>query len=159
MHGTIRAVVFSQQWEQYGSLLKEEAVIFATGKVDRSNERSSLLIQEIVPADEARERLAASVCLSLQRSQLNISLLDELHAVCERHPGGCRVLLDISMADDSHIVVRAGRDVCVRPSDAFDREIGALVGEGGVRVVAREPVLENDGNGRYRRRGMQSRRN
>jgi len=159
MHGTIRAVVFSQQWEQYGSLLKEEAVIFATGKVDRSNERSSLLIQEIVPAAEARERLAGSVRLRLQRSQLNVSLLDELHAVCERHPGGCRVLLDISMADDSHIVVRAGRDVCVRPSDAFDREIGALVGEGSVRVVARQPVVGNGGNGRTRRRGMRPRRN
>ena len=148
--GTIRAVMFPDCWQEYGNLVREDAILFLGGTVDKSNDRLGIIVTEVVGIDEAREKLTQSVRLRLQRSGLDTRVLDDLYGLCERHAGRCPVLLEIRMPDDRAVLIRAGRDVTIRPSDAFDAEVNSLLGGGHICLVGRPPVAEERGNGRRR---------
>jgi DNA polymerase III subunit alpha len=150
LHGPIKGVCFSDPWQEYGSLIKEDAILFMIGVVDYNNDRPSIKLEEVIPVAEARERLTESVVVTLQRGGLNDDKLTELHSICGRHRGRCKLLLEIIMPGELPVVIRAGRDMCVRPSDAFSAETRRLIGDDHIRLIARKPQVKDNGNRRKR---------
>lgn len=158
LHGAIRGVVFSDAWQEYGPLLKEDAIVFVVGQVDWNNDQPSIKVQKVLAVDEARNALTGAVKLHLKRDGLSPELLENLRAVCERHPGRCPVVLEIAMPDETQVTIRAGRAVAVRPTDAFGDEVNRIVGREGMRLMVKVPSIENH-NGRRRFNGFKSARN
>ncbi len=148
--GTIRGVVFPDCFEKHGGLLKEDAILFAIGTVDKSTERPGIKVQELIPVAEAPARLTGAVKLSVQRTALNSQVVDDIKALCQRHHGDCAVLVEVVAPDQKRVVVKAGRDLAVRPTEAFIAEMGRLVGEGHVQLSPRKPQAQSNGNGRGR---------
>jgi len=148
--GTIRGVVFPDCFEKYGGLLKEDAILFAVGAVDKSTERPGIKVQELIPIAEGPARLTSAVKLSLQRTALNNQVVDEIKALCQRHRGECAVLVEVVAPDQKRVLVKAGRELAVRPTEAFIAEMGRLVGEGHVQLSPRKPQAQSNGNGRAR---------
>ena len=52
--------------------------------------------------------------------------------------------------DQKRVLIKAGRDLAVRPTETFIAEIGRLIGEGRVQLIPRKP--QSNGNGRARGR-------
>ena len=148
--GTIRGVVFPDCFEKYGGLLKEDAILFAVGAVDRSTDRPGIKVQELIPIAEAPARLTSAVKLSLQRTALNSQVVDDIKALCQRHRGDCAVLVEVVAPDQKRVLIKAGRDLAVRPTEAFIAEMGRLIGEGHVQLIPRKPQAQSNGNGRAR---------
>ena len=63
LHGRLDAVVFSDLFEQHGSLLEEDGLFFFTGRVDRRREEPSLVISSFVPIEQAEIKLTS--CLEI----------------------------------------------------------------------------------------------
>jgi len=148
--GSVRCVVFPDAWREYVNVLREDSIVFVSGSVDRSNEQLGVIVREAIPVEEAREKLTQAVTVSLERKGLDSGLLDRLEAMCERHRGGCALMLEIHVPGRRPVLIRAGRDFAVRPSPAFEAEAEKLVGAGRVRLVGRPPNGNNRGNGRRR---------
>ncbi|MGD1002872.1 MAG: DNA polymerase III subunit alpha [Candidatus Brocadiia bacterium] len=148
--GTIRGVVFPDCFEKHGGLLKEDAILFAVGTVDKSSDRPGIKLQELIPVAEAPARLASAVKLSLQRAALNSQVVDDIKALCQRHRGDCAVLVEVVAPDQQRVLVKAGRELAVRPTEAFIAEMGRLVGEGHMQLSPRKPQAQSSGNGRGR---------
>jgi DNA polymerase-3 subunit alpha len=148
--GTIRGVVFPDCFEKHGGLLKEDAILFAVGTVDRSTERPGIKVQELIPIADAPARLTGAVKLSLQRTALNSKVVDDIKALCQRHRGDCAVLVEVIEPDQKRVLVKAGRDMAVRPAEAFIAGMSRLIGEGHVQLIPRKPQAQSNGNGRAR---------
>jgi DNA polymerase-3 subunit alpha len=148
--GTIRGVVFPDCFEKFGGLLKEDAILFAVGTVDRSSDRPGIKVQELIPVAEAPARLASALKLSLQRAALNSQVVDNIKALCQRNRGDCTVLVEVIAPDQKPVLVKAGRELSVRPTEAFIAEMGRLVGEGHMQLSPRKPQAQSNGNGRGR---------
>jgi DNA polymerase-3 subunit alpha len=148
--GTLRAVAFPEAFERYGALLKEDSIVFLIGAVDRSGQRPGILVQEVIPVAEAQAKLTAAVKLCLQRTGMDKQVIENLRAICERHPGDRPVLIEIAMPDQQRMLIRAGRELFVRPSEEFTSEVEQLLGEGHLRLTPRMPNGNGSSNGRPR---------
>jgi DNA polymerase-3 subunit alpha len=148
--GSIRGVVFPDCFEKHGGLLKEDAVLFAMGTVDRSSERPGIKVQELIPIADAPARLTSAVKLSLQRAALNSRVMDDIVALCQRHHGDCTVFVELVAPDQKPALVKAGRGLAVRPTEAFIAEMARLIGEGHMQLIPRKPQAQSNGNGRAR---------
>ncbi len=148
--GPIRGVVFPDCFEKFGGLLKEDAILFAVGTVDRSTDRAGIKVQELIPVAEAPARLTGALKLSLQRAALNSQVVDNIKALCQRNRGDCTVLVEVISPDQKPVLVKAGRELSVRPTEAFIAEMGRLVGEGHLQLSPRKPQAQSNGNGRGR---------
>ena len=148
--GSVRCVVFPDAWQEYGNLLREDAVVFLSGSVDRSNDQVGLIVREVTAIEDTRDKLVQTVTVSLERAGLDTRMLDDLYAICERRRGRCPLMLEIRVADRNPVLIRAGREICVQPSEAFEHEIRQLLGTGHVRLTPRPPKANERGNGRRR---------
>jgi DNA polymerase-3 subunit alpha len=148
--GTIRGVVFPDCFEKYGGLLKEDAILFALGAVDRSTDRPGIKVQELIPVAEAPARLTSAVTLSLQRTALNSPIVDGIRMLCQRHRGECPVFVEVLAPGRMPVRIKAGRAMAVQPSETFLAEAGRLIGEGHVQLTPRKPQAQPNGNGRGR---------
>lgn len=151
--GSVRCVVFPDAWQEYGNLLREDAIVFVSGGVDRANDQVGVIVREVIAVEDAREKLTQSVIVRIERTGLDAKMLDGLHALCERHRGPCPLMLEIQIPDRKPVLIRASRALGVRPSEAFDYEVGELLGAGCVRLVARPPKRDERSNGRRRAGG------
>ena len=150
--GSFRAVVFPEAFEKFGHLLKDDAILFVAGTVDRSNDRIGIQIQEVIPAEQAPARLVAAVQLTLPREGLTGRTLEELRSICEHYPGRCPLSLEITTAEQKPVLIRAGQHVAVQPCAEFDDEVERLLGKGHVRRFGRPPESLTQ-NGRRRNAG------
>ena len=143
--GKVRCVVFNEPYSRYGDLLKEEAILFIQGKVDRSMERVSFQVENVIRLEEARSRLAGSATIMLERAGLEEESLQALRKLCDRHSGAAPLALHIHMPDGRAVRIRAGRDMAVAVSEAFEADLEALVGQGRLRLTP--TPYEPRGNG------------
>ena len=154
LNGAVRGIAFPETYQKFGSLLKEDAIVFMVGSVDHNTERAGVVIDEVIPVSEGRTRLTAAVKVELQRTGLDKHILEHLREICARYPGNGIVLLEIHMPDRHRVVIRAGRGVAVEPSETFGREVAQLLGEGHLQLIPRNP---DRGNGNHRRSNSRSR--
>ena len=125
-------------------------ILFAVGAVSRRTERPEIKVQELIPIAEAPARLTSAVKLTVQRTALNSQVVDDIKALCQRHRGDCAVLVEIVAPDQKRVLIKAGRELAVQPTEAFIAEVGRLIGEGHAQLVPRKPQAQSNGNGRGR---------
>jgi hypothetical protein len=76
--------------------------------------------------------------------------VDNIKALCQRHRGECAVLIEVVWPDQKRMLLKAGREMAVRPTEAFIAEVGRLIGEGQMQLTPRKPQPQSNGNGRGR---------
>ena len=59
--GKSSAVAFAETYEQVAGLLIDQALVFLSGTVDRTRDRPSIIIREVIPLETALEKLTGSV--------------------------------------------------------------------------------------------------
>ncbi|HRU04235.1 MAG TPA: DNA polymerase III subunit alpha [Candidatus Brocadiia bacterium] len=150
--GKVSAVVFPEAFKKFGSMMNPGDIVFLQGTVDRSMERPSFRVDNVIPLADAPQRLAASATLRLERLSLDEPALARLKSVCERHKGPTPLSLDIGLPDRRRVLIRSQLNVKV--TGAFAQEIAAVTGDG--RLVLSPQTYDPNsgrGNGGGRRRG------
>ncbi|MAE62218.1 MAG: DNA polymerase III subunit alpha [Planctomycetaceae bacterium] len=64
--GSIDGVIFSDAYAQFSHLLEPDEIVFLTGRVDRRREEPSIVIDRVLPVDEAPEHLSRGVKIRVQ---------------------------------------------------------------------------------------------
>jgi DNA polymerase-3 subunit alpha len=139
--GAVECVIFSNALPRLAPLLVPESVVFVRGRVDLRREKPSLRVQEIIPAQDAAERLTASVTLRLAAPGLDPHDLRRLRDLLAEHAGPCPVYLAIETSDGIETLVRADSALAVKPSSDFAEAVDNLLGEGHLDFnLEREPA-------------------
>ena len=153
--GSCDAVVFSGPYERLAALLDEQKIVFLSGRVDRRRERSSIIVDEVTPIDEAVEKLTGTVLVRFDQSAA-AEKLQPLHDVLARHSGPTAVYLELTPAGRSDVraTIRTDRKWSVTPTRRMVAELVELLGE--KNLLLRPKAVRGNGNGargrRYHRR-------
>jgi DNA polymerase-3 subunit alpha len=148
--GKCDAVVFPRSYDEYGHLLIPDAIVFIVGSLDRQRERPSILIDEILPVDEAVEKFTARLHLRLSGPSAKPERLDELRSLLQGHPGNIPMFLHVRPGSrpDVLTVVRPGSGWQVRVDRDLLSELEAFFTD--QQPIRLEPHKLAAGNGRKR---------
>ncbi len=140
LDGKIEGMVFSDALasilQRYPNAVANEQIVFMKGKVDKKREAPSILVNEIIPIEDAPSKLTTAIALKIDRSL--DSLGDRLKSMGEllaRHKGNCDVFAQVQTDDSRNVVLKFRRELSVRPSKALVDDFDSLLGSGTTQLV------------------------
>ncbi|MGF1632637.1 MAG: DNA polymerase III subunit alpha [Phycisphaerae bacterium] len=138
LEGQIEGVAFAETLEaiekEFPGIVATDRVVFVQGKVDRKRETPSLVINRIMPVEEAAKKLTTAVVIRLDSVSHTPEKLTEIKPLLQGHRGGTEVYCQLAAANRK-VTLRLGRDYYVRPDDDLLRQIEAVLGEGSIERV------------------------
>jgi DNA polymerase-3 subunit alpha len=147
LSGKADAVLFANNYASYAPLLEPERIVFVAGTVDRRRERPCILVDHVIPADQALEQLTGLVMLRLPPLAVESAVLPRLHDVLVRHRGDCPILLELRAESRHDVRVTLRPNACwsVKPCRGLVEELTGLLGQENVvlRPARREPNGRN----------------
>ena len=151
--GSCDAVVFSDAYERLAKLLTDEAIVFVSGRIDRRRESPQIIVDQVIPVEQAVEQLTASVLVRLENPRDNAALMG-LAELLRRHRGRVPVFLEVAPAAraELRVIVRPGNEWQVAPSQKFYDELCQLAEQKNVVLKAKRGNGGGNG-GRYVRNG------
>ncbi len=129
LEGPVEATVFSDIFERCESLLTPDAVLVMPAHVNYRKEVAGLVVDDIVPVDQARKRLTKAVHIRMSTLGLEPARVDRLAEVLGRHAGVCDVYLHCTLPDAREVTVHATSACRVEPSSGLVNEVEELFGE------------------------------
>lgn len=126
--GSVEAIVFPDQLEQFTPLLKPDAVVFLDATVDRRREVPSLRVTAATPVDSVRRKLSREIIVRLQSTGGQHEAMPRIRELCDRHRGATPVFFEIGSGDGWVATIRnraAGIDASPEFLTALTNVIGA----------------------------------
>jgi len=150
LSGSCECVVFAEAAQRLAELLKEDAIVFITGSVDRRRETPQIIVDEAIPVDEAIQQLTAAITIRL-KEMLRQEQLENLGRILREHAGTCGVFLEVAPATRGDVVptVRPSDQWLVAPCRALYEALCEFAGEENVVLIPRRNNgAGNNGAGR-----------
>ncbi|MCD4825005.1 MAG: DNA polymerase III subunit alpha [Phycisphaerae bacterium] len=128
--GKHEAVVFPRTYEACAEMLKPENMVFITGTLDRSRDRAQIIVDEVLPIDQALEKFTGRVDIILPPGagkKLSGSLLEAAQA----HKGNLPLHLFARPTSQPSVTaeIRAGSQYSVTPSRDLMNALQELLGD------------------------------
>jgi DNA polymerase-3 subunit alpha len=137
LSGTVEAVCFPETFERVSALLESDAILEATGKVDRRNDETQIIVDTLsrdLPEFEAnanRDEPIVAVRLPGSGDVWNdISLMQRIDQVLRDHEG--LAVLEFQLPRGTRVIRLRSRSRKIEWSEDFRREMEQLLGEGSV---------------------------
>ena len=137
LQGQVEVILFPNDLERYQPLLVPESVAFFRGQVDRRRQEPSVRVSDVVPLEEADERLSAMVLVRVD-SLVTPECLREVAELARRYRGDRPLYLEVLTRDRMKVTIRGGQNMNVRPTGDFLQAMAELVGP--ERVEALPPL-------------------
>ena len=131
--GVVEAVAFPDVYDRLKNLIAEDRVVFLKARVERREGTVSLYVDDLVPLEMARTALAERLVLTLGPAGVPDETLQGIRRLLQTHRGSCQVFIEFFDPSGRRIVLRAGDEFRVAPSEALDKALDALLGQGHVR--------------------------
>ncbi len=128
LEGSVEVVAFPRTVLESGPLVRDDAVLVVSGRVDQRGDDTKLIAQRITEPDLSPEK---SVRLRVPAVRMSPDLVTELKKVLANHPGDTAVFVHLS-GDGADTVVRLGSEHNVEPRTALYAELRELLGGGSV---------------------------
>jgi DNA polymerase-3 subunit alpha len=135
LSGRVTVVLFPDAYQANASLLDEDRPVFVRGKVDQRRETPNLMVDEIIPMDQAATTFGAKVLkIFVSRDRQTEEILERIREVLVHHPGPAPVQFVLTWDPETRPrKIAAGSAFCVRPGDeGLKRQLEMLVGSGSV---------------------------
>jgi DNA polymerase-3 subunit alpha len=121
LHGRVNVLVFAQQLEEYGEVLRSDDPLFVKGTVlvDEREEgvEKKIRLVEAMPLADVRARRTRGVHVHVDGAAFVAAALDQLKAVLERNPGRCDAFLEVTIAGRSRTTINLPEQFRVAPTD------------------------------------------
>ena len=145
LSGTVEAVCFPDTFEQVSALLENDAILETTGKVDRRNDETQIIVdslsRDLPDFEPGRQKDEPIVAVRLPGSEDvwgDISLMQRIDTVLRDHEGS--MLLEFHLPRGTRVIRLRSRSRRVEWSDEFRLEMEGLLGEASVSLV--EPTAQ-----------------
>jgi DNA polymerase-3 subunit alpha len=93
--GQAEVVLFAQTLERCGHLIEVDSVMMVRGKAETTRGDLKLIAKEVLPMWRVREQLVKAVVVRVDPEAVTEAEVDRLAALCEAHPGACKVYFDV----------------------------------------------------------------
>lgn len=132
--GKGECIVFSDAFQKYGELLNPEGMVFVVGKADVSGDSMKILVNEVIPIDQIRDKLTKRINLQLDLDRVDENTVVELRQIIERNRGNCGCYFTVTGGSYSKNSLYFTRRFVVAPSQEFMDSVTRLLGADAVRL-------------------------
>ena len=124
LQGSIEVVCFPRTVAEYGPMIREDAVLVITGRVDHRGDDVKMIAQQV---HEPRFDADSVVRLQVSATRMSRSTVEQLRGILANHPGDAGVYLHM-VSDGAERVIQLGNDHRVEPRTALFAELRELLG-------------------------------
>jgi DNA polymerase-3 subunit alpha len=152
MEGQIDATIFAESLadilKRRPDVLTKEAIVFVRGKVDKRREKPGLVVNDVIPIEEATANLTTAVRLVLPASE-NGEIVHKLKPLLGRHKGNVEVYVQMIAGNGRSVMIKLERQWSVRPTREMVGDLTTLLGDESVQLAgagrrrqqAKQPLL------------------
>ena len=114
--GTIRCILWPEQFAQYDDLVQPDAILVVQGSVDKrpGSDEANLIVNELIPLEDLAGRFTRGLRIRLLEEVHGLSGLEQLYEILRGYPGNCELQLLICLGRRDAGLVRlrkaAGQD-------------------------------------------------
>src|SRR5690606_20506046 len=116
IEGMVFAEKFAELSERDPALVTAESIVFVKGKIDRKRETPCLLVSDILPLDEAPQKLTTSLLLKLDPTKHQNNMLQQIKPLLQQHKGGTPVFVQLAAAGNRQALIKLDSTWFIRPS-------------------------------------------
>ena len=124
LQGAVEVVSFPRTVAEFGPLIREDAIVIVTGRVDHRGDDVKFIAQQI---HEPQLDADSVVRLKVPATRLSQDTVGKLRGILSNHPGGAEVYLHMT-ADNGEKVLRLGKEHRVEARSALFAELRELLG-------------------------------
>ncbi len=134
--GSSPAMLWPEEFAKNEALVKDDAIVFLKGSMNRTREPAELVVNRIIPIERAGAELAKGVVVTLRKGVHQTEQVERLHRVVRVRPGNLELYLEImGLANVRRAIYKAGASLKVRHDDRLLADLEAAVGAGNVRLL------------------------
>jgi len=134
--GSMPAMLWPEEFAKLEAVVKEDALGFVKGTLDRRRDPAELIVSRFVPLERAASEFSAGVVLSLSHALLGPSDLDRIKQLVARSPGPLSLYLElVGLSEYRRVLYKAGQTNAIRFDPALLRDLEAILGRGNLRFV------------------------
>jgi DNA polymerase-3 subunit alpha len=124
--GTVKCVAWPEPFRKHGGVIKAEAVVLVTGRVENGDEgAATLIIDRVSELDGAIQQKATELTIRLPAASELSRVCDSVKAVLEGSRGECDVFIEFLSAD-ARVRLRAHPSLRVQGSNQLESALRAL---------------------------------
>jgi DNA polymerase III subunit alpha len=134
IEGMVFSDAFAEMTQRDPNLLSAERIVFVRGKVDRKRETPCLVVNEIIPVEDAVGRLTTALVLKLDRTRRTVEDVMQIRPVLQRYRGNVPVFVQLPWNDSQTVMLRLGQEQFVRATPEIVGDLEQCLGSGAVQL-------------------------
>jgi DNA polymerase-3 subunit alpha len=136
LSGSIPAMVWPEEFARMGDLVKNDAIAFVKGTLDRRRDPAQLVISRIVPREQGPDELARGLVVRLRKGLHQAEHLERLLRAVRIHPGGLDLYLEIvGLEQVRRAIYKAGTSLRVHFDELLLADLEHAVGAGNTLLL------------------------
>ncbi|MDR0871053.1 MAG: DNA polymerase III subunit alpha [Planctomycetaceae bacterium] len=145
--GSVRSIAWGEQFQQYAEHIQNDSIVFAVGRIDRSNstgeekDDANFIVDDIYTPDEAAEKFIKGMLIMLNEDLHKQDTVQKLYDTLKALPGTASVELSVQLANGSRASLKDAKVRIAKLVDVY-RKAESLLGEGCVRWIKSPPRKE-----------------
>jgi len=145
LEGSVEVIVFPSTFIKTYPAIKENAVVFIKGRISLKEEAPKIIAEDIVFAEEAKQKLTGSIVIHLHTSALEEDRVKQLKELLGHYPGEVPLYLNFKSPNREDLRVLVNPSLFILPSPAFEDDVQRLIGEWVIEFKSKIPPKERGG--------------
>ncbi|MCX5687174.1 MAG: DNA polymerase III subunit alpha [Candidatus Omnitrophica bacterium] len=128
MEGSVEALVFPNAYKNVSKYIVLNAAIFINGRLDLKEERTKIIVEEIMPITDARKKFTQAISIDLLSQGIDEELFGRLRGIFSRYQGDTPVYLNFATKTKDSYRMLIDRKLFVSPTNELASELETLIG-------------------------------
>ena len=111
-------------------------MVMLVGNAEQNGDSLRVIVREVYPMENVREKFTKSVVLSIQLGGVQESAITDVRKIVERYKGNCSCYFHVLMGNDEQPLRMQSAKYIVEPSDQFIAEVETILGPNSVRILS-----------------------
>ncbi len=159
LQGPVEMTVFSDLYDEKKDLLQTDFIVVCTVRVNKRDDKTSLIAENIAPIDETEQTLTRAVHIRLKPQHQRPETAHKLALLLGNARGSCDVYLHCLRPEKGEVIVHATSACQVAPSPQLTEQVETLLGQdtvflsAGMNFPSHQPVRIREETNKWRGRG------
>ncbi len=139
LEGTIEGMCFAESYAaitaKYPDALNADRIVFVKGKVDRKRETPSIMVQEVIPIEDAVNRLTTGLVLKLDSSRHDAAIVPQIKPLLTQHAGRLPIYVQVLTDERQTVTMKMNAELGIKPSIDLKENLERLLGNDAVQLI------------------------
>jgi len=128
LEGVVEVLVFPSSYKNVSKYVQPNLAVFVEGRLNLREDRPKIIVEDIVPIDEARPRFTKKLTVNIVSVGLENNILEDVKKIFQRHKGNIPVYLSVSTKKNGSYNIVVDKDLFVSPTNDLVAELEELIG-------------------------------